>query len=98
MKGFGFDHLPARKTDPDTSKDAAEKVDTKKLETMVLHVIRNFGRDGCTTDDVCAALPNYGVQTLTPRFKPLLMKKLIEDTGERRAGKCGRKQRVVRAT
>lgn len=100
MMGFhpsDTDYEPARKTDPDTSKDAAASVDTQGLEKLVLGVIRNFGHGGCISDDVCAEMPRHGVQTITPRFKRLLNKNLIVDTGERRMGRAGRMQRVMRA-
>lgn len=90
-------HKLVRRTDPDTSYDAAETVDTTKLETLVYQAVKSFGAAGCIADDVVEMYPQHGVQTLTPRFRPLLAKGLIEDTGERRVGRCRRKQRVVRA-
>jgi hypothetical protein len=85
----------ARRKDPDTSHKAAEKVDSASLERMVYEVIAQFP-DGCISDDVVMALPGYGVQTLTPRFSPLLKKGFIVDTGERRVGKAGKQQRVMK--
>ena len=83
-----------RKTDPDTSKKAAKTV-TSNMETVVLEAIKAFP-DGCIADDVVS---HTGMRwdTVTPRFAPLLRKKLIEDTGERRKGASGRSQRVLRA-
>jgi hypothetical protein len=86
----------ARRTDPDTSKKAAEKVDSATLERMVYEVIARFPK-GCISDDVIRALPNYGVQTLSPRYAPLIKKGFIVDTGERRVGKAGKQQRVMKA-
>lgn len=86
----------ARKKDPDTSKKAAEKVDSATLERMVYEVIARHP-NGCISDDVIRALPGYGVQTLSPRYAPLLKKGFIVDTGERRVAKSGVKQRVMKA-
>ena len=86
----------ARRTDPDTSRKAAEKVDSATLERMVYEIISRYP-DGCISDDVLAALPRHGVQTVTPRYAGLLKKGYIEDTGERRMGKLGRFQRVMKA-
>lgn len=83
-----------RKTDPDTSKAAAKTVVTN-METVVLEAIKAFP-DGCIADDVVAHL-QMRWDTVTPRFAPLLRKKLIIDTGERRKGASGRSQRVLKA-
>lgn len=87
----------ARRSDPDTSKNAAASLNTTDLEKQVLEVIRGFGPQGCIADEVIAAFPARSTHTITPRFKPLLAKGFIEDTGERRKGSYGRSQRVVRA-
>ena len=84
-----------RATDPITSVEAAEQVDSTKLESMVYEVIAKHP-NGCTSDDVMAHFPNHGIQTITPRFAPLIRKGLVEDTGEKRKGKSGRSQRVLR--
>lgn len=85
----------ARNTDPDTSHDAAEKVDAARLERMVYEVICMYPL-GCTSDQIMKHFPNHGVQTISPRYAPLLRKGLIYDTGERRPGNLGRQQRVLR--
>jgi len=85
-----------RRKDPDTSKKAAEKVDSATLERMVYEVIASFPK-GCISDDVIRALPSHGVQTLSPRYAPLIKKGFIVDTGERRVGKSGKQQRVMKA-
>ena len=84
-----------RKEDPDTSKDAAEKVDSTKLEQLVYEVIAKHP-NGCIADDVEAALPDIRSHSITPRFAPLIRKGFIEDTGERRKSSTGRSQRVVK--
>jgi hypothetical protein len=85
-----------RRTDPDTSKAAAESVDTTKLEREVFEVIRRFP-DGATQDMLLDAFPADRSQSITPRCKSLIAKGLVMDTGERRIGRCGRPQRVLRA-
>jgi hypothetical protein len=84
-----------RRTDPDTSHEAAEKVNSTRLEQMVYEVIARHS-DGCISDDIVKALPGHGVQTISPRYAPLIRKGFIEDTGERRQGNNGRQQRVLR--
>lgn len=84
-----------RASDPITSIEAAEKIDSTKLESMVYEVIAKYP-NGCISDEVLAHFPGHGHQTITPRFAPLIRKGLIEDTGEKRQGKSGRFQRVVR--
>ena len=85
-----------RKDDPDTSMDAAEKVDSTTLERQVYEVIAKHP-DGCIAEEVMSHFPNHGVQTISPRFAPLLRKGLIEDTGERRKASTGHSQRVLKA-
>jgi len=96
-KAFGFtDKGLARKTDPETSKQAASTVDATKLEIIVLEAIRSFP-NGCISEQVENVLYPIKASSITPRYRPLLKKNLIEDTGERRAGSSGRSQRVLRA-
>jgi hypothetical protein len=85
----------ARKENPDTSKDAAERVDSTKLEQLVYEVIAKYP-NGCIADDVMTHFPNHGIQTISPRYAPLIRKGFIEDTGERRKSSTGRSQRVMR--
>jgi hypothetical protein len=85
-----------RKDDPDTSMDAAEKVDSTTLERQVYEVIAKHP-DGCIAEEVMSHFPNHGVQTISPRFAPLLRKGLIKDTGERRKASTGHSQRVLKA-
>jgi len=87
----------ARNTDPDTSLTAAESVDSARLERMVYGVICMYPM-GCTSDQIMRHFPNQGVQTISPRYAPLIRKGLIVDTGERRKGSSGRSQRVMKAT
>ena len=86
----------ARRKDPDTSMDAAEKVDSTTLEQQVYEAIAKHP-NGCIAEEVMSHFPNHGVQTISPRFAPLLRKGLIEDTGERRKATTGHSQRVLKA-
>ena len=84
-----------RNTDPDTSVSAANSVDSTQLEAMVYEVIAKYP-NGCTSDEVMRHFPHHGVQTISPRFAPLIRKGFIADTGERRKAASGRSQRVMK--
>lgn len=94
------DYIPvpggARNTDPETSHEAAESLDTTELERIVYEVIKMFP-NGCIGDDVVRMLPGFGIQTISPRYAPLLRKGWIVDTGEKRKARSGRSQRVMKA-
>lgn len=98
--GQGFGTSPyklVRRQDPDTSYESAAKVDSAGLEAMVYAAISTF-RNGCTSDEL-RALPMFAgkpYSSVTARYKALMDKCLIEDTGERRAGNAGRPMRVMR--
>jgi DNA-binding HxlR family transcriptional regulator len=82
---------------PDTSKEAAYKVDTNRWEGIVLSVIKNFGDEGCIQEQVLDVVHQvYGrvsYSTITARFKSLEEKGLIRYEGKRR-GSSGRMSRV----
>ena len=84
-----------RKEDPSTSHEAAQGVDTTKLERIVYEAIQSFP-NGCISDEVLEALPNYRYSSITPRYKALLQKGFIEITGTK-DGRSGKKQRLMRA-
>jgi len=86
----------ARNTDPETAKEAAKSVDVNNMEQIVLDVIRSFP-NGCISQDVESELAQYRASSITPRYRPLMKKGLIVDTGEKRPGFSGRNQRVMRA-
>ena len=86
-----------RADSPDTSRAAAHSVDTTKLEQQVLTAVRSFGSAGCIQDQVLEVFDGYPYSSVTARFRALLDKHYIEDTGERRPGHSGRSQRVLRA-
>ena len=83
-----------RKEDPTTSHQAAQAIDSAKIENMVYEAIKGFP-DGCISDDLLAMFPQYPYSSITARYKALLDKGFIEITGVR-TGKSGRKQRVMK--
>ena len=85
-----------RKNDPDTSHKAAKSVNTTNLEKMVFDAIASYGDQGCISDQILAQFSHLPYSSVTARYKALLDKGLIEDTGNRRAGKSGKQQRVLR--
>ena len=85
----------ARASDPITSMEAAESIDSTRLEQMVYEVVAQYP-NGCTSDEVMMHFPDHGVQTISPRFAPLIRKGFIEDTGEKRKARSGRSQRVMK--
>ena len=85
----------ARRTDPDTSQEAAEKIDAAHMERMVYEVICMYP-NGCTLDQIVKHFPTRGQQSISPRLAPLMRKGYICDSGERRMGGAGRKQRVLK--
>ena len=87
----------ARSTDPDTSHAAAASITGSGLDALVLAVIQGAGERGATLDDLEDACPNVKVVSLSPRPARLEEKGLVYDTGERRSGRSGRLQRVLRA-
>jgi hypothetical protein len=95
---FGSDPKTlVRRQDPDTSHKAANAVDTSRLERLVYEAIAKFP-NGCISDQILALFPNFPYSSITARYRALLDKGFIEDTGERRAGASGKGQRVMRAT
>ena len=96
-----LDKAFARRFDPDTSHQAKHSVDPTKLEKLVLQEIENFGDHGCIHDQVEHQMnTKYNIRTgsISPRYKRLMEKGLIVDTGERRKATSGRNQRVMMAT
>ena len=95
-KNFGTPaHILVRKDGTDTSKEAADSVDTTALESMVFSAIENFGKRGAIADDILAMFPSHPYSSITARFSALIRKGFVSDTGERRPGKSGRGQRVM---
>ena len=84
-----------RKEDPTTSHQAAQAVDTTKLETLVYEAIKSHP-EGCISDEILAMYPNYPYSSITARYRALLDKGFIEVSGVKR-GRFGRNQRIMRA-
>ena len=84
-----------RKEDPTTSHQAAQAVDSTRLEQMVYEAIKSHP-DGCISDEILEMYPNYPYSSITARYRALLDKGFIEISGVKR-GKFGRNQRVMRA-
>ena len=85
-----------RKEDPITSHEAAQVVDTTKLESLVYEAIKGFP-EGCISDQVLELFPQYPYSSITARYKSLLDKGLIEIVGVK-VGRSGRKQRLMKAS
>ena len=85
-----------RKEDPTTSHQAAQVVDTTKLEQMVYEAIKSHP-EGCISDEILEMYPNYPYSSITARYRALLDKGFIEVTGVKR-GRFGRNQRIMKAT
>ena len=90
-------HTLHRTDGPDTSIDAAYSIDPSRLEKMVYKVIHGFGDRGCISDEVRARLPHLSYSSVTARYRRLLDRSHIVDTGQRRPGNSGRAQRVMKA-
>lgn len=86
-------HHLVRREGPDTSREAAELLDSAKLEGLVFRTVWKIAP--CISDEVRAQHPGTCYSSITARFRALLDKDLIIDTGVRRQGRSGRLQRVV---
>jgi len=84
-----------RKDSPQTSVEAAQAVDSTKLEQIVYEAIKGFP-EGCISDEILEMYPNYPYSSITARYRALLDKGFIEVTGVKR-GKFGRNQRIMKA-
>lgn len=81
MTLFPANTARARRTDPDTSHEAAAVVDVLGLEDRVLKVLA--ARGPLTAKEVAEILEIPQVSA-SPRFSPLAEKGLIKRTGQRR--------------
>ena len=87
-----------RKGAPDTSIEAAMSADLRTNQETVYEAIKSFGSDGCISDEVLDYLFPRPYGSVTSQYGLLLEKGYIELTGEKRPGKSGRNQRVMRAS
>lgn len=77
----------ARRSDPDTAKQAAKSVSVADLERRVLNLLVRTP-SGLTTHEMSKLL---GVElvSVSPRMAPLRTKNLVRDSGERRLTDTG---------
>lgn len=99
---FEWGRAAARRADPATSHDAAAAVGGSlagRMEKIVLAALRDMGGMGTAYQCVVRIQqghPDIDSNTITPRFKPLEGKGLIERTDERGPGRGTRSQIVWR--
>ena len=94
---FGTEaHKLHRKNSTETSVEAAYSVDTTKLEEMVYNDIASFGSSGCISDDILSKHPSFPYSSITARFASLERKGLIYRNGEKKRGRSGRNQSIMR--
>lgn len=92
---FGTEpHRLHRRESPATSRAAAHAVDTNHLEQVVLQAIANHP-EGATQDIILGELIGLPYSSVTARFRALLDKGFIKETGDKRPGRSGRLQRVL---
>jgi len=98
VEQLSFDSVPLyRNNAPDTSVQAAMELPVTQLEQMVYDAIRNAGHRGMTADELLAMFPGYSYSSITARPASLKRQGLVLDTGERRKGRSGRLQAVLKA-
>ena len=96
MNILNFFKAFARKTDPETSKQAGSSVDATNLERIVLDAIKRFP-EGCILEEIELAIPHIRASSISPRIRPLINKGYVVDTHTTRPGSSGRNQRIVKA-
>ena len=86
----------ARNSDPNTSHMAADDIQphVTNLQHMVLSALQDNG--AMTTEQVAEYL-GINIVSISPRFRPMAIRGVISDTGERRQNKSGRSAIVWRA-
>ena len=84
-----------RKSDPETSKDAAESLDVTAMEAIVADAIWQFGERGCISDEVCDLLPHHRYSSVTARYKQLKEKGVIVIDDRKRKARSGRGQHIM---
>lgn len=84
-----------RKTDPETSREAAESLGVTDMEAVVASIIREFGATGAISDQVVDALPHLRYSTITARYKQLKEKGIICVDDRKQKAASGRQQFVM---
>jgi hypothetical protein len=90
-----FERALARRSDPQTSHDAADTVTPSltHLEQMVYAALKNAWFHGLTIDEL-VTVTHLEKVTVSPRLRPLCEKGLVREAHFTRAGKSGRQQTV----
>ena len=86
-----------RKDAVETSKVAAHRIDSKTMEQVVYEAIKAHP-EGIISDEVLALFPEKPYSSITARYRALLIKGLIEDTGLTKPGKSGKPQRIMKVS
>ena len=95
--GYGTDpHKLYTSDSPETSVEAAHAVDTPKLEKIVHEAIISFGSEGAIADDLLTQFYGYPYSSITARFAALERKGFIYRNGEKKKGRSGRNQMIMR--
>jgi hypothetical protein len=98
VEQLSFDSVPLYRNNAlDTSVQAAMTLNVTQLEQMVFDAIRNAGHKGITADELLAMFPRYSYSSITARPASLKRQGLVLDSGERRKGRSGRAQAVLKA-
>lgn len=82
LQAFERDRVPARKTDPSTSQQAAKPKRTGLRERINQYMCRGTAATG---EEIAAAL-DARLNSVTPRFAELQRAGILKDSGERRNG------------
>ncbi len=86
----------SRATDPITAYDAAQQLTVARVEMVVLERLRELRDTGATSDEM-ASLTGIDRVSVSPRFRPLVKKGLVEPSAERRMGRSRRPSIVWKA-
>ena len=87
MSNYGTEAYKLYRTgDPDTSKEAAEKVDSGTWEERIHAWVESKGEYGGTPTEARAEHPEVPYSTIGARFAALKRKGLISPNGEKRDG------------
>jgi DNA-binding MarR family transcriptional regulator len=82
----------ARATDPQTSHDAADAVNTAPLESAILRALAEAGECGLNLDELIEAT-GYQKVAVSPAMRPLWRLGMVVENGTR-VGRAGRQQIV----
>lgn len=85
LRACGRDRIPARKTDPSTSQQAAKPKRTG-LREQVLAAIAAAKSTGLTGHEAAQEIGLLRLNSITPRFAELRKAQRIKDSGQRRDG------------